>query len=209
MSQLQAQSASWTACARFESDLVMHLPRSGAGAVCSRRSTHDSPTGTPEFDTGAGPAIHPNGISGMGESVPWPMQSTLELAPLPSAVQCARAHVRLVLTEWGVSGPVDEAELVVSELVTNSVRASAGLTSSWFRGCWTLGTPPVRLWLGSDGWKIVVHVWDGNDKMPVLREPDLEADGGRGLVMVDSISAAWGSYRPAQCSGKTTWAVLT
>jgi hypothetical protein len=48
----------------------------------------------------------------------WPFQSYLELGALPSAVPCARLHARQVLYEWRLADLAD-AELVVSELVTN------------------------------------------------------------------------------------------
>src|SRR6516162_10509968 len=53
----------------------------------------------------------------------WPLQSFLELGAYPGAVPCARLHTRAVLWEWGL-GPGENAELVVSEIVTNAVQAS-------------------------------------------------------------------------------------
>ena len=54
-------------------------------------------------------------------------QSHLVLGALPSAVPCARLHARLVLAEWDLKPLAETAELIVSELVTNAVRASTGL----------------------------------------------------------------------------------
>jgi hypothetical protein len=71
----------------------------------------------------------------------WPLQSFLELGPLPSAVPCARLHARQVVWEWGLVRLSEDIELIVSELVTNAVRASEGLMP---------GVPHVRLWLCSD-----------------------------------------------------------
>src|SRR5262249_7031132 len=75
----------------------------------------------------------------------------LELGALPTAVPCARLHVKHVLREWQMPQLADPVELVVAELVTNAMQASAGLTSSQFAGRWSPGLPPVRLWLASDG----------------------------------------------------------
>ena len=47
----------------------------------------------PEPSSGVGPALH------LGEPDP-PLRSYLELGVLPSAVPCARLHVRHVLWEW-------------------------------------------------------------------------------------------------------------
>ena len=54
----------------------------------------------------------------------WPLHSFLELGALPGAVPCARLHARHLLWEWGLAALTDSTELVVSELVTNAIRAS-------------------------------------------------------------------------------------
>jgi hypothetical protein len=59
-----------------------------------------------------------------GASVP--LQVLLGLGALPSAVGCARLHARNVMYEWNLPSVADTVELVVSELVTNAVRASTG-----------------------------------------------------------------------------------
>jgi hypothetical protein len=99
-------------------------------------------------------------------------------------------------------------ELVVSELVTNGVQASEGMTGSRYRGRWTPGAPPVRLWLCSDKQNVLVQVWDGNDRRPECKDVDLEAVGGRGLLLVEALSAEWGTYAPERSSGKVIWALV-
>jgi Histidine kinase-like ATPase domain len=133
----------------------------------------------------------------------------LELGALPTAVPCARLHVKHVLREWDMSTLADTVELVVSELVTNAMRASAGLTSSQFAGQWAPGLPPVRLWLASDGQFAVVQVWDANDQLPVRQHAPLDAESGRGLLLVESLADDWGSYTPEASSGKVVWAVVS
>src|SRR5258708_38745457 len=91
----------------------------------------------------------------------WPLRSYLELAALPSAVPCARLHARALLWEWGLPDSDGTAELVVSELTTNAVEASAGLTGSRYDGRWSPGTPPVRVWLCSDRQRVVAAGWGG------------------------------------------------
>ena len=68
-----------------------------------------------------------------------PLTSRLELGARPTAVPCARMITRQVIREWGLPDLVDTAELLVSELVTNAIRASSGLPE-----------PTIRLWLVSD-----------------------------------------------------------
>jgi anti-sigma regulatory factor (Ser/Thr protein kinase) len=158
-------------------------------------------TGPIEHGSGAGPACH------RGK---WPLHSYLELAALPSAVPCARLHARALLWEWGLPDSDGTAELVVSELTTNAVEASAGLTGSRYDGRWSPGMPPVRVWLCSDRQRVVAAVWDGSDRRParaVLDDP--EGERGRGLLLVETLSAEWGVLTPERSNGKVVWAVLT
>ena len=60
----------------------------------------------------------------------WRLRSHLELAAFPSAVPCARLHARLVVWEWGLASIAETVELVVSELGTNAVQASAGVAAT-------------------------------------------------------------------------------
>ncbi len=140
---------------------------------------------------------------------PWPHQSFLELGALTTAAPCARLHTTLVLWEWHLGALVRTAALVVSELVSNAVQASAGLTGSRFAGEWAPGIPPVRLWLSADEHRLVIQVWDGSDRPPVPQPVAPEADSGRGLLLVGSLSAEWGCYTPEKSSGKVVWAVVT
>lgn len=139
----------------------------------------------------------------------WPLESYLELGAYPTAVPCARLHARLVVTEWGLGTFADATELVVSELVTNAVRAADGLIRSTYDGRRRAGLPPVRLWLQSDHQCVVVLVWDGSDQMPRRAVPDAESQGGRGLWLVEARSAEWGAYKREQTSGKVVWAKIT
>ena len=130
----------------------------------------------------------------------YPHQSHLTLGALPSAVTCARLHARLVLAEWGLKPLAETTELLVSELVTNAVRASAGLVARH------LGLPVVQLWLSADREGVLIEVWDADERMPVRQRPDPEADHGRGLLLVEALSEDYGAYRPAGYPGKIVWA---
>jgi anti-sigma regulatory factor (Ser/Thr protein kinase) len=101
--------------------------------------------------------------------------------------------------EWGLRDLADTAELVASELVTNAINASQRLRIP--------ETPVVRLWLVSDQVSLVIHVWDGSKKMPVRQEPDADDLSGRGLMIIDALSAEWGSYQKAE--GKVVWAMVS
>ncbi|UWE07617.1 ATP-binding protein [Actinacidiphila bryophytorum] len=89
----------------------------------------------------------------------------------------------------------DVAELLVSELVTNSVRHACRPTGRLI----AVGAEmdPGRL--------LRVEVADASDVPPVVRVGAApEAEGGRGLVLVGALAADWGTY-PRQHVGKVVW----
>jgi hypothetical protein len=139
----------------------------------------------------------------------WPRQSYLELGSLATAAPCARLHTTLVAWEWELGALAETAGLIVSELVTNAVQASAPLTDSRYAGLWSPGLPPVRLWLFADPRRVLIQVWDGSDQQPLLRPLEPEADSGRGLLLVGALSAEWGCYVPERSTGKIVWALVT
>ena len=57
---------------------------------------------------------------------------------MPTAPRCARAWTREILWEWGAAELADTAELLASELVTNSLKACAGLDLAAIRLVLTL-----------------------------------------------------------------------
>jgi len=128
----------------------------------------------------------------------WPLRSYLELGALPGAVPCARLHARQVLWEWGLSAFSKNAELLVSELVTNAVQASPSAERIL----------PVRLWLSSDGSRLLIQVRDGNRFPPVRTDADEEDESGRGLLIVDALSTKWGWHRKEGHDWKMVWALI-
>lgn len=135
--------------------------------------------------------------------MPLPRCTSLLLGALPSAVPCARLHARQVLWEWGLSEAVENAELLVSELVTNGVKAARA----------TGQCPPVQVHLCANRLHLLVEVWDGNTQAPVPPElendvPALDADGGRGLFLVQTLSERWGWCPTRSPEGKVIWCEL-
>jgi anti-sigma regulatory factor (Ser/Thr protein kinase) len=159
----------------------------GTGAVSAGRGA-TPPAGAKEHGSSAGTAI------------PGPLfESSLTLAALITAPACARGHVRAVALEWHLAAVVDTAALLVSELVTNAVRASDRLQ--------TAGPPVIRLRVSCDGTALVIHVWDACDDMPVRQDAGPDAVGGRGLLLVETLGKDWGAYR--QADGKVVWVLIT
>jgi anti-sigma regulatory factor (Ser/Thr protein kinase) len=137
----------------------------------------------------------------------WPLRSYLELGALPTAVGCARLHSKQVLWEWGLAGLSETVELLVSEIVTNAVRASAALAALPHDGR-RAGVPAVQLRLSADRQRVLIQVWDGNDQKPARKSADLEAESGRGLLLVETLSAQWGCYVPEGRLGKVVWCMV-
>ncbi|MBV7694157.1 SpoIIE family protein phosphatase [Streptomyces sp. TRM70350] len=104
----------------------------------------------------------------------------------------ARAVVREQLHEWGLAKLADNAELMVSELVTNAVRHS-------HRG-------PVELRLVR-GDTLLCEVDDDDHDLPTLRSAGPGDETGRGLRVVSTLAREWGASRTG--AGKTVWFELT
>jgi anti-sigma regulatory factor (Ser/Thr protein kinase) len=154
---------------------------------------------------------HPIGSAGHGAGPasrtaatclrPQPWWSYLELAALPAAPSCARLHTKQVLWEWGLGSVSEDAELIVSELVTNAMQVTnaQGLDT------------PVRLWLTGIRPGLLIEVWDGDAHPPrpgVINAgnlPSAEGESGRGLLLVASLSRRCGWYPERALGGKMVW----
>ncbi len=112
----------------------------------------------------------------------------------PSAAHAARELVAAVCRTWQLNDLVDDAELIVTELVTNAVRHVGGemvLTVVVDTGC------------------LHLSVRDHSAAAPGRRSPDPvpELDeNGRGLMLIDVIATGWGSTFIED--GKVVWATL-
>jgi len=106
----------------------------------------------------------------------------------PSSVALARQFVGTAL-----SGPVvPDAQLVVSELVSNAVLYTAG---------------SIMVTLKNGAKLVTVAVWDEDPTVvPRLADAPSGRPGGRGLKIVAALSERWG-YR-FDPPGKTVWAML-
>src|SRR5215471_8624981 len=114
--------------------------------------------------------------------------NTIMLRALTTEVRIARIFTEANLLRWGMPGLVDEAVLVVSELVTNAVKYSTGT---------------VKLWLWTDGQRLLIEVRDSGQDIPFLVDSALDEEGGRGLAVVAALSKDWGCY--PQRGGKVVW----
>ncbi len=113
----------------------------------------------------------------------------LELRRNQQSVPHARHFVEDVLRQWELPELVDSAAVVCSELTTNALLH---------------GAPPVRLMVRrrTNGIRIEVH--DGRRADPVRARSGGLSTQGRGMAMVEMLSADWGV--DATDAGKSVWA---
>src|SRR5260370_11075973 len=135
----------------------------------------------------------------------WSVQSVLIVAALPTATPCARLHARNIACEWGLGELADTIELIVSELVTNAVRASLDHDG---RPRYSADTALacVHLRLSTDGISALVGVWDENTRLPVPAEPRLVDAGRRRLMLPDALTERWGWNLAPSGRAKIVWA---
>jgi anti-sigma regulatory factor (Ser/Thr protein kinase) len=137
----------------------------------------------------------------------WPQLCHVELRALPASARFARLHTKSILHRWGLGGLAETAELLVSEIVTNAVRASTPIVHQQRE---TGQAPPaqlLRFWLTSDQHSVLIQVWDSDHHRPVLKHPGPDAEAGRGLLLIETLSTQWGWYTPDEQGGKIVWAV--
>src|ERR1022692_3193456 len=122
-------------------------------------------------------------------------RSYLEVAAGPGAVLYARRCTRHTLAAWKLAHISADAELLVSELVTNAVTATLSMRAA----------APVALYLALDDRRLTLLVWDACPALPAQRRRDDDAAGGRGLEIVQALSDRWGTCAiPSR--GKVVWA---
>lgn len=109
------------------------------------------------------------------------------LTSQPTVAARARELVRRRLEVWRPD-VADVVELLVSELVTNALRYGRG---------------PIGLRLLHGATTVVCEVSDELDAAPRLRTVHQGDEGGRGLYLVDQLSANWGTRTTAH--GKIVW----
>jgi hypothetical protein len=97
----------------------------------------------------------------------------------------------------GLAHVAEDAELIVSELMTNALNAVKPP-----RDC-----QPITLRLLASRDYLLIQVWDALTAAPAPRPHAIDSETGRGLEIVTLLCDRWGYYHPAQ-GGKVTWAAL-
>lgn len=119
-------------------------------------------------------------------------QSTLRLDGTLTSARRARTFTTATLEEWGVTGVEDDMLLVVTELVNNAVMHAHG---------------ECELRISISPLSLRVEVTDQGAGTPDPLPQSLTRNHGRGLHLVDALTAAWG-FEPVDGGGKLVWAEL-
>jgi anti-sigma regulatory factor (Ser/Thr protein kinase) len=116
------------------------------------------------------------------------------------AARAAREFTGQILRVWGLLVLVDDAAVIVSELVTNALRHGGGAVNG-------AAHEGVELILWRRSGQVVCAVTDPGTGTPVLVRPDLFGEAGRGPHVVQALSATWGWTR-LDGSRKAVWATM-
>ena len=129
-----------------------------------------------------------------------PYRDWIELEASRTAPKEARRRLAGDLEEWSLGQFEMPAMIVLSEIVTNAVFASNSLIA-------TAVPPPVKVWLLGGPLVVALLAWDASAEPPVRRWASDTDESGRGLTIVERLSAQWGYY-PVATGGKVTWAII-
>lgn len=130
----------------------------------------------------------------------------LTLAAVPTAARFARLFVRQRLSLWGLSRLICDAELVLSELVTNAMNAT-GTTNPRPRWSELNNLALIRVQLVTTADSLVIEVWDRDPNPPELQQPEQADETGRGLLIVGALCRRWDYFFP-ESGGKAVWGEL-
>ena len=119
------------------------------------------------------------------------------LPSISESVPIARLRVRAALGFHGLGEYADDAEIITSELVTNAVQHVCD------NGTETIGVTLTHAWSPA---AVTVAVSDSSPEGPVKRDTPTGSEQGRGLQIVEALSAHWGWHQ--QDGGKAIFAVL-
>jgi anti-sigma regulatory factor (Ser/Thr protein kinase) len=115
----------------------------------------------------------------------------MELPSIAESVAAARNGTREILESCGLSHLVENAVLLVSELVTNAVRHAHGDGS------------PLELLVIHSRTALRIEILDPDPRPPTPRAPGALDGSGFGFVLVEAIADDWGVSQTS--TGKAVW----
>jgi anti-sigma regulatory factor (Ser/Thr protein kinase) len=149
-------------------------------------------------------------VAGPAQASPEPIRTgRMDLSAQQSAPYWARRFARRFLGHCHdiTTETAENAELLVSELVTNAYQATgipAGLEATYSR---LADAPVITLSLRHFPAVLLIEVIDSSPLMPHLEDSGAGDEHGRGLMLTEALSADWG-YFPGPQYGKCVYCIL-
>lgn len=164
-------------CAYRSSDCADPDTEDALHQICR---VHTSVSPTSSSPTRAGKAEHSPRV-----------EATCRFDPTQDTPRAARQFLEYTLRDWAPVSALDDARLILSELVTNAVVHARS---------------PLSIVVRAEGSLVHLAVHDESDSQPIVRTPEPMWCGGRGLHLVSKLARCWGvESRPG---GKVVWAEL-
>jgi len=126
------------------------------------------------------------------------------LGAIRDTPRTCRAIVTAALHAHGLADLADDACLVAGELAANAV---AALSAADDGGPGGGPVPVIVLVLGWRPTGIRIEIWDTAPGEPQMREPDWQAESGRGLRIVNDVTRGRWGFR-SDGTGKCVWAEI-
>lgn len=117
-----------------------------------------------------------------------PPARLMTVPSVPASVARIRHFAADACRDAGAGAACDTVALLVSEIATNALVHGSG---------------EVRVSVWASPGVVRVEVDDDGAGLPVRRQADPDAEGGRGLALVEALSTGWG-VQPGE-TGKTVW----
>jgi two-component sensor histidine kinase len=127
-------------------------------------------------------------------AVPHVRTLRIHLPAQPTSAAAARRHVKMVIDAWDLGIDSYVAALLTSELITNSLRHALHEDHT------------IQLEITSAKNWVLVCVYDSSRCEPVLTSTPPDAEDGRGLQLVASLSTCWGVRQTS--TGKAVYFTL-
>ncbi len=120
--------------------------------------------------------------------------AALDVVARPESVPQARHWVRDLLASWSREDVLEDAELLVAELLGNVVLHAPG---------------PARVAVAEREGSLRLEVADSSTRVPERRSPQEGGTTGRGLNLVEALAGSWGvEPREDGLPGKVVWCRL-
>ena len=123
-----------------------------------------------------------------------------DLGPDPAAAAQARRLTRDTLARWDMQHLADDAETIASELAANAIKAATQPRAT---------LPAIIFAIHHRPGELRFIVWDNGPGHPRHSTPAPDAETGRGLAIIDSLTGrTWGWWPTPESGGKVVWATL-